>query len=83
MLIHLSLINKYTFRKNGKRLQFEGHVMSTIIGTDELHVSVMTGRSLVLHLQGSDIVDIEINYVMAGNRGFYNATFCVTLIKTH
>ena len=56
---------------------------SSVVGTDELHVNVITGRSLVLHLYGSDLVDIEINNVMAGGRGFHNATFCITLIRAH
>ena len=56
---------------------------SSVVGTDELHVNVITGRSLVLHLYGSDLVDIEINNVMDGGKGFYNATLCVTLIRAH
>ena len=71
------------FRKNGRRLQFEGHVKSSVVGTDELHVNVITGRSLVLHLQGSDEIDIEANNVMVDGGGFYNATFCVTLIRAN
>ena len=68
-------------RKNGKLLEFEGHVKSSVVGTDEFHVSTITGRSLVLHLRGSDVVDIMVNNVMAGGRGFSNVTFCVTLIR--
>ena len=60
---------------------FEGHVKSSVVGTDDFHVDVITGRSLVLRLMGSDEVDIEVNNVMVNGRGLYNATFCVTLIR--
>ena len=60
---------------------FEGHVKSSIVGTDELHVKLITGRSLVLRLKGSDVVDIEVNNVMTNGEGFFHATFCVTLIR--
>ena len=54
---------------------------SSVVGRDKDHVTVISGRSLVLDLQGGDLVDVEISNVMAGGRGFYNATFCVTLIR--
>eukprot|EP00092_Neocalanus_flemingeri_P026563 GFUD01028787.1.p1 GENE.GFUD01028787.1~~GFUD01028787.1.p1 ORF type:complete len:626 (+),score=118.16 GFUD01028787.1:104-1981(+) len=68
-------------RKNGNQLQFEGHVKSSVVGTDGFHVDVITGRSLVLHLMRSDEIDIEVNNIMVDGKGFYNATFCVTLIR--
>ena len=77
----LSILYFSCFRKNGQQLKFEGHVKSSVVGTDDLHVDVITGRSLVLRLQGSDELDIEVNNVMEDGRGFYNATFCVTLIR--
>eukprot|EP00092_Neocalanus_flemingeri_P099497 GFUD01126916.1.p1 GENE.GFUD01126916.1~~GFUD01126916.1.p1 ORF type:complete len:622 (+),score=120.29 GFUD01126916.1:104-1969(+) len=71
----------YSARKNGEQLQFEGHVKSSVVGTDGFHVDVITGRSIVLHLMGSDEIDIEVNNIMVDGKGFYNATFCVTLIR--
>lgn len=68
-------------RKNGQRLQYEGHIKSSVVGTDTLHTVTITGRSLVLYLLGSDEVDIELNNVMNSGKGLFNYTFCVTLLE--
>merc|ERR1719153_27213 len=68
-------------RRNGKRMEYEGHIKSSIVGANNLHTDLTTGRSVVLQLQRSDVVDIEINKVMGDGGGFSNTSFCVTLIK--
>ena len=62
-------------------MAYEGHIKSSIVGADNHHMLLTTGRSIVLQLQGSDVVDIEINKVMGEGGGFSNTSFCVTLIK--
>ena len=64
-------------------MKYEGHVKSSIIGQDQLHTVTISGRSIVLKLEGSDEVDVEVNNLMTGGKGLFNYTFCVTLLRAN
>ena len=58
--------NNFNFRINGKKLKFEGHIRSSIVGTNVKADDVTNGRNIVLHLNEDDEVSefLLVNYLL-------------------
>ena len=68
------------FRKNGKNIGPQGSIQTSCQGLDDSHDDVTTGRSLTLHLQRYDQLDVFVEEVIPDGAGLTHTSFCVTLI---